>query len=213
MTPSNLLEQWINHIPRGRALDIGAGDGDESIWLASEGFKVDAIERSPEMCLRLKDASKGLDISIHPSDIREYEFPEGVYSLVYAGAILHFVKPTDLWYLADRIISSLVYGGFFIAEVFTTDDPGCAVLRSAGAEEIEPNTFISSALDEPIHYFIPGELARTFSPLVIQAYEEARYLDPEDSVGFRSGASIVAKKSKQYPVSRYQSISDQSIGQ
>ena len=194
MAPSDLLRQWINHIPRGHALDIGAGEGDVSAWLAREGFKVDAIEQAPDVCLRLKDACKGLDISIHPRDVREYDFHEGVYSLVYAGAILHFVKPTDLWYLADRIVSSLVYGGFFIAEVFTTDDPGYEVLRSSGAEEIEPNTFITSAFDEPIHYFMPGELTRTFSSLIIQAYEEARYLDPEDSVGFRSGASIVAKR-------------------
>jgi trans-aconitate methyltransferase len=194
MTPSDFLRQRIDNIPKGRALDIGAGEGELSIWLAQKGFQVDAIESDPDACSRLEARSKGLIVTIHSMDVRDYSFPEGEYSLVYAGAILHFLKPTDLWVLADRIVLSLVQGGFFIAQVFTTDDPGYEELRDSGAEEIEPNTFISAVLEEPIHYFMPGELARTFSALKIQAYEESRIVDPADPVGFRSGASIVARK-------------------
>jgi len=194
MAPSDLLRQWIDVIPKGRALDIGAGEGDISIWLTQKGFQVDAIESNPDACSQLGGRSKGLDVAIHSMDMRDYRFPKGEYSLVYAGAILHFLKPTDLWVLADRIVSTLVQGGFLVAQVFTTDDPGYEELRNTEAEEIEPNTFISPVLKEPIHYFMPGELTRTFSVLNIQAYEESRIVDPADPVGFRSGASIVARK-------------------
>jgi len=194
MTPSDFLEQWIDDIPKGRALDIGAGNGDVSIWLTQKGFQVDAIENNPDACSQLEGRSKGLDVTLHSMDVRDYAFPEGEYSLVYAGAILHFLKPTDLWVVVDRIVASLVPGGFFAAQVFTTDDPGYEELRNTEAEEIEPNTFISPVLEESIHYFMPGELARTFSALNIQAYEESRIVDLADPVGFRSGASIVARK-------------------
>jgi SAM-dependent methyltransferase len=194
MVPSDLLRGWIDHVPHGYALDVGAGEGEVSIWLARQGFKVDGIEQDPEVCKRLREACKELDINIHRVSIMDFVFIEVRYSLVHAGAVLHFLKPTDLWVVADKMVSSMVPGGFLVAEVFTTDDPGYDELRNSRAEEIEPNTFVSSTFDDPIHYFESGELARTCASLEIKDYEEARFLDPKDPEGYRAGASIVARR-------------------
>jgi trans-aconitate methyltransferase len=194
MAPNALLEDWLPHIPIGRALDIGAGDGSNSLWLANAGFQVDVIERDPESCMRLREIIEHASIDVHAIDIMDYELSEDVYALIYAGAVLHFLKPTDLWTLADRMVSSLMIGGFLIAQVFTTDDPGFAELKSRGADQIEPNTFLTHELKGLIHYFTPGELTRTFASLEILLDEEVRYLDQEDPIGFRSGEQIVARK-------------------
>ncbi len=192
--PSELLESWLERIPLGHALDLGAGDGMATLWLAESGFKVDAVEKDPEACRRLREASIGLNVDIYPKDVLEFVFPQEMYSLILASAVLHFIKPTDLWALADRIVAALVSGGFLIAEVLTTDDPGYDVLHVSGAEQIEPNTFELSSSEGVIHYFAPTELRRTFSTLEILLYEETRRRDIQDPVGYRAGASLVARK-------------------
>jgi SAM-dependent methyltransferase len=193
-SPSELLEGWIERIPLGHALDLGAGTGEASLWLAERGFKVDAVEWDPETYRILREACVGLEIVTHHVDVRELMLPPGKYSLILASAILHFIKPTDLWTLADWIVTALAPGGFLIVEALTMDDPGYGALRDSGAMQIEPNTFAMSSSGDVIHYFAPGELQRTFSTLDVLLYEETRRRDLADPVGYRAGASLVALK-------------------
>jgi trans-aconitate methyltransferase len=178
-------------VPIGRALDLGAGEGETACWLAERGFSVDAVERDPKTFKQLAKACADKSVQPHLSDLRQYVISPEAYGLVLAEAVLHFLKPTELWPLADRLCHALVPGGILIAEAFTTDDPGFNQLREAGAVEIEPNTFLAPWL---IHYFAPGELRRVFADLEILAYEESRRLDPASSEGYRAGATFVGRR-------------------
>jgi 2-polyprenyl-3-methyl-5-hydroxy-6-metoxy-1,4-benzoquinol methylase len=42
--PDEELIQLSQKIPKGRALDVGAGEGRHTLWLASQGFIVDAVD-------------------------------------------------------------------------------------------------------------------------------------------------------------------------
>jgi tellurite methyltransferase len=192
---SEWLEAWIQEAPTGRALDLGAGDGETSLWLAAQGFRVDAVEKDVERYKILVKASAGHRIEPHQDDVTRFALSNSNYALIVAHAIFHFLRPTDLWPLADRLSESLVPGGLLFAEVFTTDDPGCVALREGAAREIEPNTYLVPQPSGIIHYFTPGELRRTFAMLEILAYEEARYSDPGSQDGYRSGAVLVARQS------------------
>ena len=194
---SEWLEAWIQEAPTGRALDLGAGDGETSLWLAAQGFRVDAVESDAERYKVLTEASVGHTIEPHQDDVTQFALPKKTYSLIIAHAILHFLRPTDLWPLADRLSESLVPGGLLFAEVFTTDDPGCATLKGNAAREIEPNTYLVPQSSGIIHYFAPGELRRTFAMLETLDYEEARYSDPTSSEGYHSGAVLAARKSRE----------------
>lgn len=44
--PSELLARWIDRLPRGRALDVACGAGRNAIFLASEGYRVEAMDIS-----------------------------------------------------------------------------------------------------------------------------------------------------------------------
>ena len=55
MAPSELLGTWLPHVPCGRVLDIGSGEGDVALWLMGHGFKVDAIEKDRELCVLYVD--------------------------------------------------------------------------------------------------------------------------------------------------------------
>ncbi len=191
---SSLLETWWQHAAVGRALDLGAGEGQQARWLAARGFRVDALERDPGLIAALGEQSR--DLTIHPiaGDVRTFQPPREEYDLIVASAVLHFLRPTELWPLVDRLEAALKEGGLLIAEVFTTEDPGYAALRSSGAQEVEPNTFIAPEPVGVIHFFALGELERLFAHLLVLDYEESRRLDAEAEEGYRAGASLVARR-------------------
>jgi len=193
--PHEALGRWLRCIPRGSALDLGTGEGENACWLAQQGFTVDAVEVDPRFTLQLAERRGALPVRVCPSDITIFQIVESSYSLIVASAILHFLRPTELWPLADRLRQGLKTGGFLIAEVFTTDDPGYAVLRENGTEEIEPNTFRLEGRSGVIHYFAREELRRVFEGLEILEYEEFRRLAEDPEVAYTSGALLVARKS------------------
>jgi len=188
------LQNWLDEITGGHALDLGAGEGENALWLAERGFTVDAVERNPEIFGRLVEACAGTIVNPHLFDITEFPFSPTSYSLIVAQAVLHFLRPTQLWTLADRLVEGLTPGGILLAEVFTTDDPGCMALKESGATEIEPNTFLAPEPVGLIHYFAAGELRRVFAPLEVLEYDESRRADPRSEDGFHAGAHLVAKR-------------------
>jgi tellurite methyltransferase len=188
------VRPWIDSIPPSRALDLGAGEGDTGLWLAERGFTVDAVERDPEIYARLVEACAGTTVNPHLSDITEFPLSPTSYSLIVAQAVLHFLRPTQLWTLADRLVAGLIPGGILLAEVFTTDDPGCVALKESGATQIEPNTFLAPEPVGLIHYFAAGELRRVFAPLEVLEYDESRRADPRSEDGFHAGARLLARR-------------------
>jgi tellurite methyltransferase len=192
--PSEVLETWIDRIAKGRALDLGAGDGETSAWLAGRGFRVDAVEYDPDRVHWLRERTRDMSVHLHPIHIMQFRPAQEAYSLIVAAAVLHFFAPTDLRLLSDRIRRALAEGGILIAEAFTTDDPGYAVLRGENVREIEPNTFEAPPVIGLIHYFEPGELRDLFSGLNPLEYVENRRSDPTSPEGYRSGALLVAQR-------------------
>ncbi len=191
--PSELLERWAPQAPRGPALDLGAGQGEAARWLETQGFEVEAVEADP---VRFRRLAAGGSSRLHAFmlDLQDFVIQPGRYALILASAVLHFLRPSQLWTLADRLQAGLTHGGLLLVEVFTTDDPGCASRRAEGAPEVEPNTFLAREPVGLIHYFEPGELLRLFPALEVLAYEESRRLDPGAPEGYRSGAQLVARR-------------------
>jgi SAM-dependent methyltransferase len=192
--PSEALETWIDKVPQGRAIDLGAGDGLTSAWLAGRGFRVDAVEHDPDRFDALRRLTHGLPVHLHPIHIMQFRPAMDTYSLVVAAAVLHFFAPSTLEVLADRLWRCLVEGGILIAEAFTTDDPGYALLLRENVRQIEPNTFEAPSLLGLIHYFEPGELRSLFADLQPLEYVEDRRLDPTSGEGYRAGALLVARR-------------------
>ncbi len=193
---SDLLQRWIHNVPLGRALDLGAGSGETARWLAEQGFQVVAVENDPVSFNQLLERCAGCDVSGQLIDLLDFTYKECTYKLILASAVLHFLKPTALWSLVDRIISALAPGGYLIADVFTTDDPGYEAFQASGTQPIEPNTYLVSHPKHYIHYFEPDELRRLFSTLEVLEYEEFRRIRVEDEGGYAAGASLVARKAK-----------------
>ena len=194
MVPLEALGRWLGATLTGRVLDLGAGDGAVSLWLGKQGYLVDAVESDLDKAQQLEQARQGLPVVVHPLDLRDFPLSPGTYSVIVAAAVLHFLRPSELWPLADRLIESLVPGGLVVAEALTTDDPEAVELSAAAAVPLEPNTYRSTAPEGLIHFFEPGELRRTFQALEILEDEEFRRSAPEWPGGYRSGATLVGRR-------------------
>ena len=77
--------------PPGRALDVGAGEGADSIRLARLGYAVTAVEISKVAADKIRGFAEeeGVTVDVRVADISEYE-PDGQFDVavehVHAGA-------------------------------------------------------------------------------------------------------------------------------
>ncbi|WP_380674932.1 class I SAM-dependent methyltransferase [Salinigranum sp. GCM10025319] len=84
--PSPVLRAFVEALPAGRALDIATGTGRNAVYLAREGYEVDAIDQSQEglRITRERAQVEGVAdrLSLARADATEYDFPESAYDLV-----------------------------------------------------------------------------------------------------------------------------------
>jgi thioredoxin reductase/SAM-dependent methyltransferase len=85
--PNGTLVHEMTGAPSGRALDVGAGEGGDAIWLAEQGWAVTASDISGVGLQRLGDeaARRGLSIECLQADATALDpFARGRYDLVSA---------------------------------------------------------------------------------------------------------------------------------
>lgn len=83
--PNQFLLQEVDDMPPGKALDLGAGEGRNSLWLASKGWQVVAVDFSSVGINkgRRYAAMKGIEgIKWIEADLLEYEPEERAFDLV-----------------------------------------------------------------------------------------------------------------------------------
>jgi tellurite methyltransferase len=175
------LQAWHDHLTPGKALDIGAGEGETSLWLADHGFSIDALEPEPGQAAALGARVASSAIQLHQVDVLDFTIPALHYDLIFASAVLHFIDPDQLAPLSRRLIRGLRPGGMLFAAVFTSDDPSACEHQPDYPGRVR-------------HYFEPGELRHLFQPLYVLYYDEARRAAPESTYGYRAGATLIARR-------------------
>ena len=82
--PNRFVVEELQALPPGRALDLGAGEGRNAVWLADRGWRVTAVDFSAaglDKGRRLARA-RGLAIGWVHADLRDYLPEEGSFQLV-----------------------------------------------------------------------------------------------------------------------------------
>lgn len=163
--PSEIVTRFAKMAPTGRALDLAAGNGRNSRYLAAEGFVVDALDIS-DYGLR---SLSGADPHIHPVciDLDTFDIPAGRYSLIL-----------NLRFLSRRLFP-------YIQEGLT---PGGLLIFQSYLETDHPDAASPSCRD---YLLRTNELLYAFLPLQIIFYQEAEDTHREDR--YRQ-ASLVAVK-------------------
>jgi 2-polyprenyl-3-methyl-5-hydroxy-6-metoxy-1,4-benzoquinol methylase len=78
LEPNRFLVEVAEDLPRGRVLDLGCGQGRNSVWLATRGFEVTGLDLSPvavEQGARFAE-DVGVDVEFAAADITTWR-PEG----------------------------------------------------------------------------------------------------------------------------------------
>ena len=103
-----VLEEVATSLTPGSALDIGAGEGGDAIWLAERGWNTTGTDASSVAIYRgAREAiRRGLDITWRVSDTVTKDLPEGDFDLV----TLHFIHLPEalrqpLWKAAASRVS------------------------------------------------------------------------------------------------------------
>jgi len=124
--PYSLLTQMtlrlIKDQPPGRALDLGAGEGADSIRLARCGYDVTAVEISgvgAEKIGRFADAA-AVVVKVENADISDY-VPDGEFDLIICNGVLHYIEDKRL--VLERIQSATRPGGLNVVSLWSNFTP------------------------------------------------------------------------------------------
>src|SRR6266576_2146363 len=134
LKPSKDLKAFLDDVdpPKGEALDLGCGEGRNSLLLAHYGFHVHAVDNSSQGIQKLEQYahSQGLDnIDGEVADVRTVWLTTNFYDAVVAVTILDHVTEEEGKKVTESMIDALKPGGFTFIEVFTVHDPAANAAR------------------------------------------------------------------------------------
>lgn len=106
--------------PGGRILCVADGEGRNSVWLARQGFAVDAFDPSDVGLAKARGLAAEANVTVNYAlaDCDGYAWPAAAYDGI-AAIFIQFADPDMRARLFARMIESLVPGGVVILQGYT----------------------------------------------------------------------------------------------
>jgi tellurite methyltransferase len=124
--PSDGVAAAEQFLVPGRALDLGCGDGRNTLFLAHKGLHVTAVDIVPEAIANLKGyaarAKLQERVDAVVADIEGYEI-DGPYEDIVSVFTLHFLPAKAFPVVLDRIMEATAAGGINVIEDFRREGP------------------------------------------------------------------------------------------
>lgn len=114
--PCRFLSEKIGMLPKGRTLDVAAGEGRNAIFLASHGFDVTAMDISPVAMARAELLAKerGVRIETVVADFEDYDAGRERFDLI----VNFFAYQPSI---IPRLVAALKPGGMLVFETFSIE--------------------------------------------------------------------------------------------
>jgi len=117
--PAEWLLEHTHLLKSGRALDLASGRGRNTLYLAQEGFSVEAWDWDPESLRSLEDKAANLglkNISTRLVDLEQTkEFPKQAYQVIL---VFYYLQRNVI----PHLIGALAPGGVLLYETFLIDN-------------------------------------------------------------------------------------------
>jgi SAM-dependent methyltransferase len=115
-SPDENLARWVDsgRVHRGRAIDFGCGNGRNSVFLASRGFQVEAVDQSQAAIdwATQNVARAGVSVQLLRQSVFELNLQPAAYDLVYDSGCFHHIPPHRRSEYVERITRALRPGGW-----------------------------------------------------------------------------------------------------
>ncbi len=114
--PTHFLDAVVRSRSQpGRALDIGCGSGVDSVYLASQGWQVTALDFVSEALdmTRRRAEEAGVTLTLAEADIRTWDSGD-TFDLVLDAGVMHNMKRSALPHHRQRLLSWIAPEGDFI---------------------------------------------------------------------------------------------------
>ncbi|WP_076606350.1 methyltransferase domain-containing protein [Cystobacter fuscus] len=132
---SEVIEVAAALQPGANVLDLGCGEGRNSLYLATQGFKVTAVDLSKNAIAKLNHMSEraGVAVKTIVTDLMDLEFTEE-YDAILAHGLPAWMKREDWQTLFARAREKTRPGGFNMssAKYFTPEYPEAEAFRNSG---------------------------------------------------------------------------------
>lgn len=119
--PNAWLREQVSHLPPGgRVLCVADGEGRNSVWLARQGFRVEAFDIASRAVEKAEAFARreGASVRYAVADVDGYDWPEAALDGVVA-IFVQFADPQTRTRLFERMVRSLRPGGVLILQGYT----------------------------------------------------------------------------------------------
>jgi tellurite methyltransferase len=161
-------------------LDIGAGQGRNSVYLSKMGYNVEAIDTSfvsIQFLEKIKEKEK-LNFKVFHSDFKDYIGKTSYYAVLVFG-LIQILDWKEIDFLKRKLSGLLREGGLLFITAFTTLDNSCKNI-SESSKKIGRNSYLKPD-GEKRTFFEPGELKSLFQNYKVINYWEG--MGPEHRHG------------------------------
>jgi len=174
--PDPLVKKALRYLNGGKLLlDIGCGEGPDSVFFAKKGFRVTAFDSNQSYLKRFRkfrSDNKLSNISIVCHDAIKYSYPRNHYDVINCLLVACCMKRSEFRKILKPLKQSVKPGGVIIISARNYLDPDLNEYLSS-QKMIEPYTFRHKEDCCKFAYFIEkGRLYKDFADFEILYYFE-----------------------------------------
>lgn len=172
----NLVEYASKrHMTPGKVLELGCGGGRNAVYLAQQGYAVDAIDISQAAVDwgRERARKHQVEVNFARSNIFDLSLEPGSYDLIYDSGCFHHIYPHRRVTFLDLVNRTLKPGGYFGLV--------CFAAGAMGAEITDWEVYRQRSLRGGLG-FSEDKLKSFFSGLELIEFRRMRQMDQEDAL-------------------------------
>lgn len=117
--PQECVRRILDYRRGGTVLEIGAGDGRNSLFLAKQGFDVTAQDISPVGIEKINERAQALGVSVVAEVADARGEIQRSYDVIVSTFVLHHLRRDEALDLIERIQAQTLQGGLNVLTVFT----------------------------------------------------------------------------------------------
>lgn len=141
--PNGTLVNQVSDLAAGRALDVGAGEGADALWLAEQGWRVTASDISQRALERLaaEAARRGLTVACHHVDANALDaFEPAAFDLV--SAQYASIPRTPDRRAVHNLMNAVAPGGTLLVVSHDLEPLRAAIDTQAQSRAFDPDAYV-----------------------------------------------------------------------